>query len=179
MLKRILIILSIFLLQISVYAQENLPTYSAVEYEIQADSLLKSNEQQDMLISISSSSSGGLDAFELKIYDLKVMWTIVSAKLDNEEIWLVNSGAKSERENVLAWEYDSDQNLLRIFPSDWQSGYDLELMVRLNILQPGLVKKNDTKSIALEVDIAGTKYQCSPRGTGSDMTFKRKVRNTR
>ena len=104
---------------------------------------------------------------------------IVSAKLDNEDIWLVNADSKSDRENVLAWEYDSDQNLLRIFPSDWQSGYDLELMVRLNILQPGLVKKNDTKSIALEADIGGTKYKCSSRGTGNDMTFKKKVRNTR
>ena len=179
MFKRIFIILSIFLLQISVYAQENLPTYSAVEYEIQADSLLISNEQQDMLLSISSSSSGGLDAYELKIYDLKVLWTLVSAKLNDEAIWLFNAGSKSDRENVLAWEYDSEQNLLRVYPSAWQSGYDLELMVRLSILQPGLVKKNDAKSIALEADIGGTKYQCSPRGTGSDMTFKKKMRNTR
>ena len=179
MLKRIFIILSIFLMLISLNAQENLPTYSAVEYEIQPDSLFKSNEPQDILISIFSSSSGGLDAYELKIYDLKVMWTIVSAKLNDESIWLVNDDSKSDRDNVLAWKYDSEQNLLRLYPSEWQSGYDLELMVRLNILQPGLVKKNDTKSIALEVNIGDAKYQCSPRGTGSDMTFKKKVRNTR
>jgi hypothetical protein len=165
-------------MQISLYAQENLPTYSAVEYEIQADSLIKSNQPQDMLISISS-SSGGLDAYELKIYDLKVLWTLVSAKLNDEPIWLVNDDLKSDRENVLAWEYDSEQNLLRLYPADWQSGYELELMVRLSILQPGLVKKNDAKSIALEADIGGTKYKCSSRGTGSDMTFKKKVRNTR
>ena len=108
-----------------------------------------------------------------------MLWTLVSARLNNESIWLVNADSKSERENVLAWNYDAEQSLLRLYPSDWQSGYDLELTVRVSILQPGLVKKSDTRSIALEADLGGTKYHCSPSGSGSDMTFKRKVRNTR
>ncbi len=179
MLKRILVILAMAIPLISLYAQDNLPTYSAVQYEVQADSLLKTNEPQDLLISITCNASGGLDTYELKIYDLKVLWTIVSATLNNEPIWLVNTDSKSDKENVLAWKYDSQLHVLRLYPFEWQSGYELELMIRLSILQPGLVAKSDSKSIVLEADLGGRKYQCSPRGSGSDMTFKRKVRNTR
>ena len=179
MIYRIFVIFGIFLSLISLCVQDNLPTYSAVQYEVRADSLLKTNEPQDLIISISASSSGGLAAFELKIYDLKVLWTLVSAKLNDEPIWLINTDSKSDKQNVLAWKYESEENLLRLYPSDWQSGYNLELMVRLSILQPGSLANNDSKSIALEADLGGQRYQCSPSGSGNDMTFKRKVRNTR
>ena len=179
MLKRILVILAMVIPLISLYAQDNLPTYPAVQYEVQADSLLKTNEPQDLLISITCNASGGVDTYQIKIYDLKVLWTIVSATLNDEPIWLVNTDSKSDKENVLAWKYDSQQSVLRLFPFEWQSGYELELMIRLSILQPGLVTKSDSKSIVLEAELGGRKYQCSPRGSGSEMTFKRKMRNTR
>jgi hypothetical protein len=179
MFKRILIIPGIFLSLISLHAQDSLPTYSAVQYEVQADSLFRSNEPQELIISISSRSSQGLEAYELKINDLKVLWTLVSATLNNEAIWLVNADSKSDNQNVLSWNYDPEQSLLRLYPQDWQSEYELEVTVRLSILEPGLVKKSDAKSVALEADFGGTKFQCSPRGSGGDMTFKKKVRNTR
>ena len=179
MLKRYTIILGIFLLLVSLGAQDNLPTYSAVQYEIQADSLMKTNQPQEMLISISAASSGNLDAYEIKIYDLKVHWTVISASFNDEPLWLVNSDSKSDNMNVLAWNYDPEENILRLHPSDWQSGYNLNVTVRLSILQPALVKKSDSKNIALEADLGGVRYQCSQNGSGGEMTFKRKVRNNR
>ena len=179
MFKRILIITGIFLSLISLYAQDNLPTYSAVQYEVQADSLFRSNEPQEVIISISSSSSPGPEAYELKIYDLKTLWTLVSAKLNNEAIWLVNADSKSDNQNVLSWNYDQELSLLRLYPPDWPSEYELEVTVRLSILEPGLVKKSNAKSLALEADLGGARFQCSPRGSGGDMSFKKKLRNTR
>jgi len=179
MFKRILIIPVIFLSLASLNAQDNLPLYSAVQYEVQADSLFRSNEPQDLIVSISSSSSQGLESYELKIYDLKVLWTLVSATFNNEPIWLVKADSKSDNEKVLSWNYDREQSLLRLYPPDWQSGYELEVTVRLSILEPGLVKKTDAKNLSLEAEFGGTKYQCSPRGSGSDMTFKKKLRKTR
>jgi len=179
MIKIYTTILGIFLFLVSLGAQDNLPVYSSVEYEVQADSLLKTNEPQQISISLSSNSSTGIDAYELKIYDLKILWTIVSASLNAEPIWLINADSKSDQENVLAWNYNSEQNLLRLYPSDWQAGYDLELIVRLSILQPGLIMKSDLKNISLETELGGVKYKCIPRGSGDNITFKRKVRNTR
>jgi len=72
MLKIYTMILGIFLLVVSLGAQDNLPIYSAVQYEIQADSLMKTNEPQEMLISISAASSGDIDAYEVKIYDYNI-----------------------------------------------------------------------------------------------------------
>lgn len=179
MITRISIILVIGLSLVSLFAQDNLPVYSAVQYEVRADSLLKTNQPQDVTISISCNSSGGLDAYEIKIYDLKVLWTLVSAKLNDEAIWLVNAKSKSENEKVVAWHYDKDQNLLRFYPVDWQSGYSLELTVRASILQPALLENNDSKIVSLETDVGGQKYQCSTIRSGGDMTFKRKLRQTR
>ena len=172
-------ILGIFLLLVSLDAQDNLPVYSSVEYEVQADSLLKTNEPQQISISISSNSSAGIDAYELKINSLKVLWTIISANLNAEPIWLINAETNVDKENVLAWNYDPGENLLRLYPSDWQAGYDLELIVRMSILQPGLVETSDSKNLSLETEFGGVKYKCLPRGSGGNMTFKRKVRNTR
>jgi len=179
MVTRISIILVVFLCFSFLNAQDNLPIYSAVQYEVQADSLLKTNQPQKVTISISCSSPGGLDAYEIKIYDLKVMWTIVSANFDDQALWLVNADSKSDKENVLAWYYDSEQNLLRLHPSDWQSGYTLEVTVRASILQPALLTNTDSRIVTVEADVSGQKYQCSPSGSGGDMTFKRKARNTR
>jgi hypothetical protein len=179
MLKISSMILGIFLSLVSLGAQDNLPIYSAVQYEIQADSLMKTNEPQEILISISAASAGGMDAYEVKIYDLKVHWTVISASFNDEPLWLVNSDSKSDKENVLAWKYNPEENLLSLYPSDWQSGYDLDVTVRMSILQPGLVKKSYSKNIALEANLGGIKYQCFQSGSGSNMTFKRKVQNTR
>jgi hypothetical protein len=179
MISRFCLILGILLSLISLYAQDNLPVYFAVQYEVQADSLLRSNQPQDLTLLISCNSPAGLDAYEIKIYDLKVLWTLVSANLNDEPLWLVNANAKSEKENVLAWQYDSDQSLLRLFPNEWEAGHQLEIKVKASILQPSLLKKSDSKEIILEANRGGQKYQCSPTASGRDMTFKRKIRSTR
>jgi len=179
MIIRFSIILGILLSLVSLYAQDNLPVYSAVQYEVQADSLLKTNQPQNVTISISSSSPGGLETYEIKIYNLKVLWILVSANLNDESIWLVNAESRSENEKVLAWEYDAEQNLLRLFPAEWPSGYRLEVTVRASILQPVLLEKNDSQIVTLEADVGGQKYQCATTGSGDDITFKRKLRQTR
>jgi hypothetical protein len=179
MLKIYTTIFWIFLLLFSLSAQDNLPVYSSVQYEVQADSLLKTNEPQTISISISSNSSTGIDAYELKINSLKVLWTIVSANLNSEPIWLINEDTNPDKENVLAWNYDPEENLLRVYPSDWQAGYDLELITRMSLLQPGLIDRSDSKNLSLETELGGVKYRCLPRGSGDNLTFKRKAQNTR
>jgi hypothetical protein len=179
MITRISFILVIGLSLVSLFAQDNLPVYSAVQYEVRADSLVKTNQPQEVTISISCSSPGDLKYYELKIYDLKVLWTLVSATLNDQPIWLVNAGSKSENEKVLAWHYDSEQNLLRLFPMGWQSGYRLKVTVRASILQPALLEKTDGRVVILEAEVGGQKYQCSTTGSGGDMTFKRNLRQTR
>jgi hypothetical protein len=178
MIARIFIVLVIGLSLVSLFAQDNLPLTSAVQYEVQADSLLRSNQPQDLTLIITCNSAAGLDAYEIKIHGLNVMWTLVSANLNNEQLWLVNADERSGRANVLAWEYDSEQALLRLFPNAWAAGHQLEVTVRASILQPALLKKTSSKLIALEVDMGGQKYRCETSGTGGDMTFKKKIRKT-
>ena len=179
MILRISIVLVIGLSLVSLFAQDNLPATSAAEYEVQADSLLRTNQPQDVTLLISCNSPGGLDAYEIKIKDLKVLWTLVSASLNGESLWLVNAGARSEKENVLAWQYDTERNFLRLYPNEWASGYQLEVTVRASILQPALLEKTDSKIISVEVDLGGQYFQCATTGSGGDMTFKRNSPKTR
>jgi hypothetical protein len=178
MITRNSLVLVVGLSLVSLFAQDNLPLTSAVQYEVQADSLLRSNQPQDVTLLLTCNSPAGLDAYEIKIHNLKVMWTLVSANLNSESLWLVSADAKSGKENVLAWEYDTKQALLRLYPNEWTAGYQLEVTIRASILQPALLKKTDSKVIALEADMGGQKYQCETTGSGGDMTFKNKLRKT-
>jgi hypothetical protein len=178
MITRISIVLVIGLSMVSLFAQDNLPLTSAVQYEVRADSLLRSNQPQDVTLLLTCNSTAGLDAYEIKIYDLKVMWTLVSANLNGEPLWLVSADTRTGKENVLAWEYDAEQALLRLYPNEWAGRNQLEVTVRASILQPALLKKTDSKVIALEADMGGQKFQCETTGSGGDMTFKKNIRKT-
>ena len=179
MIIRIFIILVIVLSLISLNAQDNLPVFSDVQYELQADSLLKTNQPQEITISISCNSPGELDAYEIKIYDLRVLWTIVSARIDGEPLWLVNMNSRSEKENVLAWYYDREENLVRLHPSNLSSAYTLEVTIQASILQPALLTDSESRLVRVEANLDGQKYRCTPAGSGGEMRFKRKVRMNR
>ena len=164
---------------VSLYAQDTLPVNSAMQYEVQADSLLKSNQPQNLQIIISCNSSAGLNFYEIKINGLKVLWTLVSAKLNEQPVWLVNSNTRTDNNKVLAWYYDSEQSLLRLYPAEWEATYVLDLTVSASILQPAKLSKSDSKLVSLEADLGGQKFTCVTTESGGEMTFKRKIQGIR
>lgn len=176
---RISIILGIIFSLGIVQAQDNLPLNSDVEYEVRADSLLKSNQSQNLQVTIACNSSGGLDFYEIKVYDLKVFWTLVSATLNDQPVWLVNSNSRSDNNKVLAWYYNAEQNLLRLYPSEWNGTYRLDLTITASILQPAKLSTISSKLISLQAELGGQKYECVPVGSGGEMTFKRKTQRNR
>ena len=153
-------------------AQEILPSLSDIQYEIQADSLSRANKSQDLSLSITCGSASEVNTYALKIEEAAAQLTVVSAEFNNETIWLINAKSKSNRENVLAWYYYHEDNVLRLYPSDWQPSYTLNLVVRINLLRPFAITKNAQTSVSLQIESDMGKFQCATTGKGNRVAFK-------
>jgi hypothetical protein len=170
--KYALVILLVTTLTMIAGAQEILPSLSDIQYEIQADSLSRANTSQDVSLSITCGSANEIDTYTLKIENAAAQLTVVSAEFNNETIWLINAKSKSNRENVLAWYYYPEENILRLYPSDWQPSYTLNLVVRVNLLRPFAIAKKTLTSVSLQIESITGKFQCATTGKGNRVAFK-------
>ncbi len=153
-------------------AQVTLPSISDIQYEIQADSLSRANTSQDVSLSITCGSINEVKSYVLKIEEAAALLTVISAEFNNEAIWLINSKSKSDKENVLSWYYFPKENVLRLYPSDWQSSYTLNLVVRINLLRPFAIAKKTRSFVNLVVESDAGKFQCATIGMGNRVAFK-------
>ena len=170
--KYALIVLLVTTLTMIAGAQEILPSLSDIQYEIQADSLSRANTSQDVFISITCASINEVSNYVLKIEEAAALLTVVSAEINNESIWLINDKSKSDRDNVLAWYYYPEENVLRLYPSDWQTSYTLDLVVRINLLKPSAIVKKARSSVNLQIESETGNFQCATTGRGNRIAFR-------
>jgi hypothetical protein len=81
-------------------------------------------------------------------------------------------GAKSERNNILAWQYDKAENVLRLYPPAGRNNYDLNLLLRVNMLRSNTIKKMSEKEVALQAQSGGVVSRCTTQGAGNRIAFK-------
>ncbi len=167
----ILLLLSVAFLP-GLMAQDTLPTLSAIQYQIQTDSLSRTNIPQDLSLTITAGSVGNRNNLILNIDNVSAFWTVVSANLNNQTLWLINSQTPSERENVLAWNYNKEEKSLYLYPTENQLSSDLNLVVRLNLLKANEINNKSATTVNLIADVGNIRYQCVPTGAGNGISFR-------
>ena len=166
-----LILFSLLLLP-GLWAQDNLPTLSAIQYQIQTDSVSRTSSPQDITVTVSAGSVNDLSDLILGIDEVSAFWTVVSANLNDQTLWLINSPAPSEKQNVLAWRFDQEENSLYLYPRDDQLSSDLTLIVRLNLLRPNRIASQSSTTINMLADVGNVRYQCVTTGSGNTISFR-------
>ena len=154
-------------------AQNSSAGRADIFYEIKADSLSLKNIPQDLNLSVSSAANEKIEVYQLTLEGKKdVLWTVVSAEMNKQPVWLINSDAKSERDDILAWTYDQKTNSLRFYPPGNAQTYELDIMLRMNLLRPQSIAKKSSKELILAARTGGQLLPCSTKGRGNTIAFR-------
>ncbi len=153
-------------------AQEALPLRSDITFEVLTDSLQRNNSPQDLTLSVSSSAGEGIDYFTIKMNGTEVLWTVVSAEMDAQQLWLIMNEGKADRENILAWKYDQEEGTLRFYPPQGVTIFDLTMVLRANLLKSHIIQKKSEKEVVLLAQSGGDLSRCTSRGNGNKVSFK-------
>ena len=170
--QRKLILFIIAFIVVQAGAQNTVPVRSDISYEVSADSLLRNNSPQDLKLSLTCGSADDIDAYVLRLSDGEALWTVVSAELNGQPLWLIMNEGKPERSDVLAWQYDQTEKILRLYPPPGNNNYDLNLVLQVNLLRSNTIKKMSIKEVALETESSGSLSRCSNKGIGNKVAFK-------
>ena len=102
----------------------------------------------------------------------EVLWTVVSAEMNAQQLWLIMNEGKADRENILAWYYDREEGELRFFPPPGVTNFDLNMVLRVNLLRSHIIQKKSEKEVALLAQSGGDLSRCATRGNGNIVSFK-------
>ena len=153
-------------------AQDTKPTTSALTFEVLSTSLQMSKEPQNIRIIISCNGSQDIESLTLKMTQIKALWSVVSAKLNNQPLWLIKSENMSNKDDVLAWNLSAQDSELILFPNEWSTPYVMELEIQLNLNDPKISQKEASTNITMEASMAGESYHCSPTGRGNQLSVQ-------
>ena len=103
------------------FAQQTIPLRSDILFNVQLDSLERTKNSQEIILSIIKNTSDPVQSFILNIDQTDMAWNVISAELNGEPLWLVLSDTKKAKDNVISWRYDKTDHTLRFYPGNWQS----------------------------------------------------------
>ncbi len=173
MIKKLnLIILIIVAMIFYAGAQNPVSTRTDISYEVSADSLIRNNSPQDLNLSITCESGEDIDAYVLILAGTEALWTVVSAELNDQPLWLIMDEGKAERNDILAWQYDQVEKVLRFYPPPGSNNYDLNMVLQINLLRSNSIQKKSVREVALEAQSAGGLSRCSTIDAGNRIAFK-------
>lgn len=154
-------------------AQDPVSVRSDILYEISADSLYPKNIDQDLTLSVSNASNEQIDVFIVQLDNINnVLWTVVSADLDNQPLWLITGNRKPERSDILAWEYDQENKNLKLYPPNRGAAYKLTTVLRLNLLKSQNIRPGSSTNLNLIVQSGGSLSRCSTNGSAGQLNFR-------
>lgn len=160
------------LLPYMLFAQDTKPTTSSLTFEVLNTSLKMSKEPQNINILINCDGSQNIEAVTLKITQIKAVWSVVSAKLNDQSLWLIKSEDGGNKSNVLAWNLNTQDSELILFPNEWSTPYTMELEIQLNLDDIKNSQNEVPTTIIMEAIMAGISYQCSPTGRGNQLNMQ-------
>jgi hypothetical protein len=170
--KNIFIFVSILIFTPILSAQDIKPVLSTVKYQIVTESVLVSNDPQTLDIEINKETNEDIQSFILATTNLKTDLFVVSAKLNDEQIWLIRSDKAAKHNEVLAWNYNRKSSQLKLFPPGWRSNYRLELTLQINLIDEASDKDGENRSILAEAEVQGRTYLCTVQGRGNEVIIK-------
>ncbi|MCK5032341.1 MAG: hypothetical protein KAS18_01875 [Calditrichia bacterium] len=171
--KKLYIVSLVILINLQfLYAQNINRKTSDLQINVNTESLEKSIQPQELLVEINKNIQVTPGFMSIVIENLESGLTLVSAKLNNEDLWLINSTASSTNEKVVAWNYDKENSSLIIYPYNWNSPYILDLNIQVNLKNISSIDSNTSTAIILATELGGSLFEALPTGRGNNIQIR-------
>jgi hypothetical protein len=165
-------IIAFLLLSTVLFAQqENLIT-SEIKFEVDSESLQITEKPQTISVKIACESAEVVQFYNLRFAETDAVWSLISARLNGDSLWLIQSNSAPSQNKVLSWETEKSKSHLILFPASWQSGYVLELEIQINLEHTSNIVNDTDEKILLGANLPSGSYESSPFGRGNRISFK-------
>lgn len=172
---RITMILVSVLLGLTIaFGQQITSQTNSVRAEVVTAELAKSAKPQSLSVTINCDELQKVSQFNLSINNADCRFALRSARLNNEELWLMRADAEAPNDKVLAWSESFDGKKLLLYPSAWNAPYILELDVQVTLKNSETLSKDQLLGFLVEAGYGNQIYQALPSGRGVDVKIVNK-----
>lgn len=171
--KKFYIIIIVFLVNIQLlYAQNDNPKTSDIQINVKTESLEKTKQAQQLSLEINKNSLDTPGYLSIAFDNIESVLTLVSAKRNNEDLWLLNSSSPSSNEKVINWNFDKENSQLNIYPYNWNSTFVLDLNIQVNIKNISSIESETSTTIVLTTELGGSLFEALPTGQGNNIQIR-------
>ena len=166
--KSIIYLILLFNLQILLAQNSNQKT-SDIQINVLTESLEKTKNPQQLSLEINKNTLTTPGYLSINFENVDAILTLVTAKLNNQELWLINNSTSANNDKVLAWNFDKDSQQLYLYPHDLNSTYILEINIQVNFKNVSAIENQQSATIILTSEISGQTFEALPTGNGSEI----------
>jgi len=167
------IVFLVFLINLQILtAQNNNRSTSEIQINVKTESLEKTIQPQELSVEINKNNQETPGFLSIGFDDIESSLTLVSAKLNNVDLWLINTTTSATNEKVVAWNFDKENSRLVIYPYSWNSPYILDLNIQVNLKNISSVKSNTSTAIILTTELRGSLFDALPTGRGNEIQIR-------
>lgn len=171
--KKIIILLIFLLFGLQTTNAQNTNQKTAeIQISVKTEFLEKKIQSQQLLVEINKNNNDTTGYFGIEIKNTESTLTLVSAKRNNEDLWLLNSKSSVANENVLAWNFDKNNSKLILYPYNWNSPYLLDLNIQVNLKNISTIESNSSPEIILTAEVEGKLFEANPTGQGNKIQIR-------
>ncbi len=152
--------------------QENL-VISEINFEVVSESLQITKKHQTVSLRITCGSGEFVQFFNLRFAGTDPVLSLISARLNGDSLWLIQSNSAPSQNEVLAWEFENSKCQLILYPAAWQSTYVLDLEIQINLEHSSNIVKDTDETILLGANLPSGSYECSPAGRGNRISLNK------
>ena len=156
----------------SLPGQDIKPVTTDIRHEVLDELIDVDQEQQILNIQVTSLISSGVQYFAIGFKNFPARWSLISASLNGEILWLVKANVHPGNEKVLAWDYSPDSKQIRVYPHSWPAAYVLDLQMQLNFEDSFDTRENSDDIVLLEAELSGGAYLATPTGRGNKISLR-------
>jgi hypothetical protein len=167
--------ISVFLLMLlisSLCGQDIKPVTTEIRYEVLDELIDVDQEEQALNIQVTSLTLTGIKYLSIGFEKIPARWSLISAELNGEKLWLVKADIHPGNDKVLAWDYSPGSNQIRLFPHTWQAPYVLDLQMQLNFESRVDSQETSDERVLVEAELSGTAFLATPTGRGDKINFR-------
>jgi hypothetical protein len=165
-------VILMLLLMSSSYAQVIKPATTEIRHEVLDELIDVDQEDQTLNLQVTSLISAGVQYFNIGFEKIPARWSLISAQLNGETLWLVKANIHPGNEKVLAWDYNPDSKEIRLYPHGWPAPYVLDLQIQLNIEGVVDTEQISDDNVLLEAELSAGAYLATPTGRGNKISLR-------
>ena len=167
-----IVLLIVFINLQLIYAQSANRKSTDIQISVNTESIEKTIQPQELVMEINKNIQGQPGFMSVGFENVESGLTLVSAKLNNDELWLINSAASSTNEKVIAWDFDEENSRLVLYPYNWNSPYVLELNIQVNLKNLSSIENSDNANVILTSKLSNEMVDALPTGNGNVIQIK-------